>query len=232
MSQYGILHVRISLYTVFKVQGMIGECGVGGACSHIKAFGLSSFHIKREFCTEGLLGRRALGMLGRTLLHYTLVNSYTYMYSVFFTCSMHGLVHVHVQVHIRVSQHVYPNEVAVGKILFFSWEYKLLKWFTQHWSHMCRLHVLVHCTCSCMLLLWETNDLCDLCVYPWHNIHHNYYTCSSTEENRISCVKTDAQGNGLVPPGLGFSLKCHQSCCTTLVCLHIIISFDVDILIR
>ena len=48
---------------------MIGVHGVGGACSHIKAFWLSHSPHQREFCTEGLLGRHALGMLGRTLVY-------------------------------------------------------------------------------------------------------------------------------------------------------------------
>ena len=47
---------------------MVGGHGVGGACSHIKEFGLIPFPRQREFGTEGLLGRHALGMLGRTLV--------------------------------------------------------------------------------------------------------------------------------------------------------------------
>ena len=48
---------------------MTGEhsLGTGGACGHIKVHRLSLFPHQREFCTEGLLGRHALGMLGRTL---------------------------------------------------------------------------------------------------------------------------------------------------------------------
>ena len=40
---------------------------MGGAYSHFKAFGLSPFPASRECCTEGLLSRHALDMLGRTL---------------------------------------------------------------------------------------------------------------------------------------------------------------------
>jgi hypothetical protein len=48
-----------------KIQGMIGGCGVGGVCSHNKAFGLFPFPTsKRSLYIEGLLGQHALGMLG------------------------------------------------------------------------------------------------------------------------------------------------------------------------
>ena len=40
---------------------------LGGDCGHIKAYGLALFPHQRELQTEGLLGRHALGMLGRTL---------------------------------------------------------------------------------------------------------------------------------------------------------------------
>ena len=56
------------IFSPSKIQGMIGGHGVGGACSHIKVFWLSPFPHQREFCTEGLLGQHALGMLGRTLV--------------------------------------------------------------------------------------------------------------------------------------------------------------------
>ena len=45
----------------------MGGHSLGGACGHIKAHGLSLFPHQRKLCTEGLLGRHALGMLGRTL---------------------------------------------------------------------------------------------------------------------------------------------------------------------
>ena len=41
---------------------------MGGACDHNKAHGLSLFPHQSKICTKGLLGRHALGMLGRTLL--------------------------------------------------------------------------------------------------------------------------------------------------------------------
>ena len=48
---------------------MIGGHGVGGAYSHIKAFGLSPIpHIKGNSVLKFLLGGHALGMLGRTLI--------------------------------------------------------------------------------------------------------------------------------------------------------------------
>ena len=40
---------------------------MGGASGHIKAHGLSLFPHQRKFRTEGLLGRHAFAMLGRTL---------------------------------------------------------------------------------------------------------------------------------------------------------------------
>ena len=42
-----------------KIQGMTGRCGLGRACSHIKACGLSHFHIKEKsvYSTESLLGQ-------------------------------------------------------------------------------------------------------------------------------------------------------------------------------
>ena len=42
--------------------------GMGGACSHNKALGLSHSPHQQEFCTGGLLGWYALCMLGRTQL--------------------------------------------------------------------------------------------------------------------------------------------------------------------
>ena len=47
---------------------MIGWHYLGGVCSHIKAFGFSPFLHQNKVCAEGFLGRRALTMLGRTLL--------------------------------------------------------------------------------------------------------------------------------------------------------------------
>ena len=46
---------------------MTGGHGLGGAHGHIKAHGFSLFPHQRKPCTEGLLGRHALDMLGRTL---------------------------------------------------------------------------------------------------------------------------------------------------------------------
>ena len=63
-----VLYLYITVFSPSKIQGMIRGHGVGGASSHIKAFGVSHSHIhQREFCTEGLLGQHALGMLGRIL---------------------------------------------------------------------------------------------------------------------------------------------------------------------
>ena len=39
----------------------------GVACGHIKAFGLCPFPHQTKICVEGLQGRHALSMLGRTL---------------------------------------------------------------------------------------------------------------------------------------------------------------------
>ena len=49
------------------IQGMSGGRGLGVACGHIKAFGLFPFPHQRRICSEGLQGRHALSMLGRTL---------------------------------------------------------------------------------------------------------------------------------------------------------------------
>ena len=38
-------------------------------CGHIEAFGLFPFPHQRKICAEGLQGRHALSMLGRTLQH-------------------------------------------------------------------------------------------------------------------------------------------------------------------
>ena len=46
---------------------MTGGHSLGGASDHNKAHGLSLFPHQRKLCIEGLLGRHALGMLGRTL---------------------------------------------------------------------------------------------------------------------------------------------------------------------
>ena len=48
-------------------QGMTGGQNLGGATGHIKAIILLPFPHQRKVCTEGLLGRHALRMLGRTL---------------------------------------------------------------------------------------------------------------------------------------------------------------------
>ena len=47
---------------------MTGGRGLGVACGHIKAFGLFPFPHQRSICAEGLQGRHALNMLGRTLI--------------------------------------------------------------------------------------------------------------------------------------------------------------------
>ena len=64
---------KVYTFTVFspsKIQGMRGGHDLGGACSHIKALGFSPFPHQKKVCTEGLLGRHALSMLGRTLVLY------------------------------------------------------------------------------------------------------------------------------------------------------------------
>ena len=45
-----------------------GGYSLGGVHGHIKAHGLSLFPHQRKLCTEDLLDRHALGMLGRTLI--------------------------------------------------------------------------------------------------------------------------------------------------------------------
>ena len=49
------------------IQGMMGGRGLGMACGHIKAFVLFPFSHQRKISAEGLQGRHALSMLGRTL---------------------------------------------------------------------------------------------------------------------------------------------------------------------
>ena len=56
------------MFSLSKILDTIGGHGVGGVCSHIKAFGLSHSPHRSEFCTKGLLGQDSLTMLGRTLL--------------------------------------------------------------------------------------------------------------------------------------------------------------------
>ena len=48
----------------------MGGHGWGVAYGHIKASSLFPFPHQRKICTEGLLGRYALSMLGRTLKYY------------------------------------------------------------------------------------------------------------------------------------------------------------------
>ena len=47
---------------------MMGGHGLGVACGHIHAFGFFLFPYQRNVCAEGLQGRHALSMLGRTLV--------------------------------------------------------------------------------------------------------------------------------------------------------------------
>ena len=48
-----------------------GQAWLGRVCGHIKAFEFLPFPHQRKIYTEGLLGRYALCMLGRTLDLYT-----------------------------------------------------------------------------------------------------------------------------------------------------------------
>ena len=56
-----------AVFSLSKIQGMPGGHSLGGACDHNKAHGLFLLPHQRKFCTEGLFGRHALGML-RTLM--------------------------------------------------------------------------------------------------------------------------------------------------------------------
>ena len=49
------------------IQGMMGGHGLGVVYGHIEAFGLFPLPHQRKLCAEGLQGRHALSMLGRTL---------------------------------------------------------------------------------------------------------------------------------------------------------------------
>ena len=64
-----VLHATqfISVYSPRLSQGMTGGCGLGIFCGHIKAVGLFLFPHRTSICAEGLQGRHALRMLGRTL---------------------------------------------------------------------------------------------------------------------------------------------------------------------
>ena len=68
-----IMNAVSVLPKLIKIQGMVGGHSLGGACGHIKVHihvcGLSLFPHQRKLCTESLLGRHALGMLGRTLCY-------------------------------------------------------------------------------------------------------------------------------------------------------------------
>ena len=56
-----------SVFSPGMFQGMSAVYGWGMACGHIKDLGLLPFPHQRKICTQGLLGRHALSMLGRTL---------------------------------------------------------------------------------------------------------------------------------------------------------------------
>ena len=59
------------VYSPRKIQSLLGEHDLGMACGHIKAFGIFPFHIKAKSLFEGLLGRHASRILGRTLGYRT-----------------------------------------------------------------------------------------------------------------------------------------------------------------
>ena len=59
--------MHCSVFSPRIIQGMTGGRGLGVACGHIKAFGLFPSPHQRKICSEGLQGRHALSMLGRTL---------------------------------------------------------------------------------------------------------------------------------------------------------------------
>ena len=62
--------VHISVFSPRMIQDMVGGRGLGVVCGHIKAFGLFPFPHQTKMCSEGLQGRYALSMLGRTLYFY------------------------------------------------------------------------------------------------------------------------------------------------------------------
>ena len=64
------------VYSPRKIQSLLGEHDLGMACGHIKAFGIFPFHIKAKSLFEGLLGRHALRILGRTLGYHTQVHAH------------------------------------------------------------------------------------------------------------------------------------------------------------
>ena len=45
---FGGVSINVHVHECVKIQGMIGGHGVGGACSHDKAFGLSPFPISKR----------------------------------------------------------------------------------------------------------------------------------------------------------------------------------------
>ena len=65
--RYTLAHAQTAVFSPRIIQGMSGGRGLGVACGHIKAFGLFPFPHQRRICSEGLQGRHALSMLGRTL---------------------------------------------------------------------------------------------------------------------------------------------------------------------
>ena len=55
----------LSVFSPRLIQGMVGGHGLW---SKTKAFGLFPFPHQTKICSEGLQGRHALSMLGRTLI--------------------------------------------------------------------------------------------------------------------------------------------------------------------
>ena len=90
---------KVLVYPVFspsKIEGMIGGHGVSGVCSHFKTFGLSH---QREFCTEGLLNRHALDMLGRTLYTKKYMEKISsILKNTYFNDKGHQSLHLHVHI--------------------------------------------------------------------------------------------------------------------------------------
>ena len=106
------LWLMLSVFSPSKIQGTTVGHTLGGGCGHIKAFGISLFTHQRKFCTEGLLGRHALCMLGRTL---AVIILYLYLQWNFLIYS--SAIHYH------------------GKFVFYDHAYlKLWEKYDPHWE--------------------------------------------------------------------------------------------------
>ena len=88
----------LSVFSPRLSQGMTGGRVLGTVCGYIKAIDLILFPHQRSICAEGLQGRHALSMLGRTLIMsayvYLFLNCILFFYLFhFLLCHLSGIWH-------------------------------------------------------------------------------------------------------------------------------------------